>query len=190
MAFMKKPVAVLSLVVMVLMTAATPAADAADQSAQRGSTNAERYIRTPADPVRDQTSHEVPRDDGRWYAPECRWVGHRIVMALLRDDVLAADGFQHFYRDFDCPVRYLGRVFGCAVPFAGEAVPLLQQHVALCWQDANYTESARGDVDSTGAAEISSKAPTGKAKVPPPATTGINPPLNETGKSGTTYPKE
>ncbi|HZD26847.1 MAG TPA: hypothetical protein VE631_11335 [Alphaproteobacteria bacterium] len=72
---------------------------------------------------------------GRAQAPECSWVGERVVTALLRDDVIAADGFQRFYRTFGCPVDHLGRAFGCAVPFAGADAAGIDARVHACWRN-------------------------------------------------------
>lgn len=82
-------------------------------------------------------------------APECAWTGQRIVQALLRDDVIAADGFLDFYRGFGCPDGHLGRAFGCAVPLANaEAAPRRQQ-IAACWLDPD----SAGMLDSAARAE-------------------------------------
>lgn len=76
-------------------------------------------------------------------SPECAWTGQRIVMALLRDDVIAADGFLAFYSRFGCPDGHLGRAFGCAVPLANaEAAPKRQQ-IAACWLDPDAVAPAR-----------------------------------------------
>jgi len=68
-------------------------------------------------------------------SPECAWTGQRIVLALLRDDVLAADGFLGFYRRFGCPDGHLGRAFGCAVPLVNADSAPRRQHIAACWLD-------------------------------------------------------
>jgi len=76
-------------------------------------------------------------------SPECAWTGQRIVMALLRDDVIAADGFLSFYSRFGCPDGHLGRAFGCAVPLASaEAAPKRQQ-IAACWLDPDAAALAK-----------------------------------------------
>jgi hypothetical protein len=68
-------------------------------------------------------------------SPECAWTGQRIVLALLRDDVLAADGFLGFYSRFGCPDGHLGRAFGCAVPLVNADSAPRRQHIAACWLD-------------------------------------------------------
>jgi hypothetical protein len=74
---------------------------------------------------------------------ECSWTGQRIVMALLRDDVIAAEGFLGFYSRFGCPDGHLGRAFGCAVPLANaEAAPKRQQ-IAACWLDPDAVAPAK-----------------------------------------------
>lgn len=179
---MKKPAVVLGLVVALLALAPGAPTLAAEQAAERAPATAGRYIRTPA--PRPVNAHNADDPDkNRHEAPECRWIGHRIVLALLRDDVLAADGFQRFYDDFDCPVGYLAEVFGCAVPRAGDEVPILQQHVALCWQDPGYAAAATGDADGTAAG-------VGKAKPgAPKAPADGKPTTSEPAKPATTYPK-
>jgi hypothetical protein len=82
-------------------------------------------------------------------------------MALLRDDVIAADGFLGFYSRFGCPDGHLGRAFGCAVPVANaEAAPKRQQ-IAACWLDPDTAAlakaPARAEKEETKPGEAESK---------------------------------
>jgi hypothetical protein len=76
-------------------------------------------------------------------SPECAWTGQRIVMALLRDDVIAAEGFLGFYSRFGCPDGHLGRAFGCAVPLANAEAAPKRQHIAACWLDPDTAAPAK-----------------------------------------------
>jgi hypothetical protein len=79
-------------------------------------------------------------------SPECAWTGQRIVMALLRDDVIAAEGFLGFYSRFGCPDGHLGRAFGCAVPLANAEAAPKRQHIAACWLDPDTAALAKAPV--------------------------------------------
>ena len=66
----------------------------------------------------------------------CGWLGRRAVTVLLRDDLIAAEGFLDVYRRFDCPMPHLGLAFGCSVPAAGlESAEAMEDRVAACWID-------------------------------------------------------
>jgi len=70
-------------------------------------------------------------------APECRWLGRRILLVLLRDDLIAADGFTRFYATLGCPIDYIGPVFACVNPSA-QTPPgqNLEAQIDYCWQEA------------------------------------------------------
>lgn len=188
--FMNKIAIALSLVVVLVISEASlaVAAEAANNNAPSA---AGRYIRLPAAPpvtAPDEATAGEAMSVPREQAPECSWIGHRVVLALLRDDVLAADGFRQFYASFGCPTAFLGRAFGCAVPYADEEATLLMQYVDACWRDPNHATAAvvpaedtapAGDTDATepAAATPSEEAPAA------PAAPGVE------GKSDTTYPK-
>lgn len=71
-----------------------------------------------------------------WARPECRWLGTKTVRVLLRDDLIAGEGFHRFYRRFHCPTDRLGEALGCAVPAARvEDVQDLQRHIDTCWTE-------------------------------------------------------
>lgn len=66
----------------------------------------------------------------------CGWLGRRVVTVLLRDDLIAAEGFMDVYGRFDCPMPHLGLAFGCSVPAAGlESAEAMENRVAACWSD-------------------------------------------------------
>lgn len=75
-----------------------------------------------------------PRRDPRLDTRECSWVGKRTIRVLMRDDLIAAEGFLKFYNTFGCPVRYLGQAFGCslAVP-EGTAAREIENRIDACW---------------------------------------------------------
>jgi hypothetical protein len=69
-------------------------------------------------------------------APECRWLGRRAILVLLRDDMIAAEGFIRLYNNMGCPMDHLGQAFGCSVPVAQPtAGPAVEAQVDSCWRD-------------------------------------------------------
>jgi hypothetical protein len=71
---------------------------------------------------------------------ECSWLGQRLVRVLLRDDLIAAEGFHTFFNTFDCPTEHLARAFGCTIPAAGvEDMRDLEKHAATCWKNPSAT---------------------------------------------------
>jgi hypothetical protein len=79
---------------------------------------------------------EDPAPNEPWARAECRWIGTKTVRVLLRDDLIAGEGFHRFYRRFGCPTDRLGEALGCAVPAARvEDVQELQRHIDACWTD-------------------------------------------------------
>lgn len=79
---------------------------------------------------------EDPAPIEPWARAECRWLGTKTVRVLLRDDLIAGEGFHRFYRRFRCPTDRLGEALGCAVPAARvEDVQELQRHIDTCWTD-------------------------------------------------------
>ena len=187
---MNNTVIALSLVAVLVISEAT-SASAAEASGSNAPSSAGRYIRVPAAPPVD-ASAATPTDEAaarpREQAAECRWIGQRVVLALLRDDVLAADGFRQFYGGFDCPSAFLGRAFGCAVPHAEEEATALMQYVDACWRDPDHAaaavvpadaEAPAGDGDAAGAAAGSRPDDRPAAPAAP----------GDEGKPDTTYPK-
>jgi hypothetical protein len=84
----------------------------------------------PASPARQH-----PTGD-RSAQPDCAWTGKRTVQVLVRDDLIAADGFFKFYSAFGCPVPHLGAAFGCTVdePDLADA-KALDARIEACWDD-------------------------------------------------------
>jgi hypothetical protein len=75
----------------------------------------------------------TPKSDA---AAECRWLGRRILLVLLRDDLIATDGFMRLYATLGCPVDYIGPVFACVNP--GAQTPpgqTLEAQIDYCWQE-------------------------------------------------------
>ncbi len=69
-------------------------------------------------------------------AAECRWLGKRAILVLLRDDIIAGEGFTRLYTSMGCPLEHLGQAFGCAVPAAPPtAAPVMEAQVESCWRD-------------------------------------------------------
>ena len=67
---------------------------------------------------------------------ECRWLGKRAMLVLLRDDIIATEGFTRLYTSMGCPMEHLGQAFGCAVPAAqSTAAPNMEAQVESCWRE-------------------------------------------------------
>lgn len=65
---------------------------------------------------------------------QCAWIGKRTIRVLLRDDLIAADGFMRFYETFACPVRHLGDALGCSLGLADDAsADVIDRRVDRCW---------------------------------------------------------
>lgn len=102
---------------------------------------------TPARPIPPSREGVVPKSQNA----QCSWTGKRIVHVLLRDDLIAADGFMRFYETFGCPVTHLGDAFGCSIGLGDDApVEAVDERVDACWADP---ESA--DAPATGLPEES-----------------------------------
>lgn len=89
------------------------------------------------------TPPSKPRAPDRAGSAECAWLGHRAVSVLLRDDLIATEGFLRVYRRFDCPDQHLKAAFGCAVAAANrESRDEIERWVNVCWRnpDASYSE--------------------------------------------------
>lgn len=83
-----------------------------------------------------QTSEEAEETGAADNRAECAWLGKRTVRVLIRDDLIAAEGFYRFYQAFGCSPEHLGRAFACATPAADvEDHQELQKHAAECWND-------------------------------------------------------
>jgi hypothetical protein len=81
-------------------------------------------------PAADSSRPEPPQ------APECAWIGQRIVHLLARDDAVAANDFMPFYLRFGCPEERVGKAFGCIVRSGDGALQeMMAERVAKCWAD-------------------------------------------------------
>lgn len=81
-------------------------------------------------PAADASRPEPPQ------APECAWIGQRIVHLLARDDAVAANDFMPFYLRFGCPEERIGKAFGCIVRSGdGTLQEMMAERVAKCWAD-------------------------------------------------------
>jgi hypothetical protein len=75
----------------------------------------------------------TPRNES---APECRLLGRRAIIVLLRDDMIAAEGFIRLYTTFGCPMERLGLAFGCAIPAAPPTSGVnVDAVVDSCWRE-------------------------------------------------------
>ena len=84
----------------------------------------------PASPPRERTTalrHENA---------DCAWTGKRTVQVLVRDDLIAADGFFKFYNAFGCPVGHLSEAFSCTVDGLGDAdARAVEVRIETCWNN-------------------------------------------------------
>ncbi len=82
-------------------------------------------------------------------APECVWLGRRVVSLLWRDDLDTAFRHLDIYDRFGCPAGHIQATFRCLVKmgnFDPKAQDTLNGRVHSCWikpdQDAAPTPSA------------------------------------------------
>lgn len=68
--------------------------------------------------------------------PGCAWVAKRAMLALLRDDIVAANDYQEMYRSFVCSAVRLADAFGCVVAGgAPESAAEVREKIDVCWED-------------------------------------------------------
>ncbi|MFI5400978.1 MAG: hypothetical protein ACHQZQ_08015 [SAR324 cluster bacterium] len=82
-----------------------------------------------------RASGAAPRPES---AADCRWLGGRTILMLLRDDLIAADTFARLYAMWGCPVDHIGPAFACAVPLAQPPQnpnQNLEAQIDSCWLD-------------------------------------------------------
>lgn len=124
-------------------------------------------VAKPATPVRPGGTVD------RGEQPDCVWTGKRLVQVLVRDDLIAADGFFKFYNAFGCPVAHLGAAFSCTVDGLEQADPkTLDARIDACWADPTATPRAA----ESAMADESKPVPKSAEPDPKPG-------------SGTAYPK-
>jgi hypothetical protein len=89
-----------------------------------------------ADAAEAQKPKPKPVKSAPQAAPECGWIGKRIIQLLSRDDVVAAGEFRQFYVSFGCSEAHLGAAFGCAVEGAtgADSCAARPDCVDLCWR--------------------------------------------------------
>jgi hypothetical protein len=67
---------------------------------------------------------------------DCAWTGKRTVQVLVRDDLIAAEGFFKFYNAFGCPTQHLSEAFSCTVDgLANTDAQALEARIDACWSD-------------------------------------------------------
>ena len=77
-------------------------------------------------------------------APECMWLGRRVVGLLYRDDLDTAFRHLDLYDRFGCPGGHIQAAFRCLVrqgPIDTKAREVLNARVHACW--INPTEAAQ-----------------------------------------------
>jgi hypothetical protein len=156
------------------LDAGPAAADGARRLAQAG----------PAARPAPQQPHRAARpSDLRAATSECAWVGKRAVRVLMRDDLIAAEGFLKFYSAFGCPTRHLGQAFGCAVSSSDSgSAREVETRIEACWADPAQKATAAPRAPAPPPAAKPAPPPAGaKPKAPPPA------PSRD--PAATTYPK-
>jgi len=121
---------------------AAPAAEAPAEPERKPT-----VARRPVERLTDETPHGPDKEAK---APECAWVGKRVLSLLARDDVDAARQFYQFYTGFHCPTAHIGNSFGCIV--ADSLVPemkYLSLRIDTCWADpsAELPPMAESDVE-------------------------------------------
>lgn len=74
--------------------------------------------------------------DPRTQEADCAWVGKRTIRVLVRDDLIAAEGFMRFYTAFNCPVPHLSSAFACTFGGLKEMMEFgFEERVEACWAD-------------------------------------------------------
>lgn len=111
------------------------AGDRAEQSRQLD------IVRLQLRSVEGQLRGTTPAPRGEATA-ECKWLGKRTILTLLRDDLIAAEGLTRLYTGLGCPVGYLGQAFGCTVRAAQvEPKSNMEAPAEACWVDPKTTRS-------------------------------------------------
>lgn len=125
-------------------------------------------VPTPAAPLVKPVSPPRARTTAaRSGNADCGWIGKRTVQVLVRDDLIAADGFFKFYDAFGCPVRHLSEAFSCTVDgLDGADARAVELRIEACWDDpAARLEPAQPA--STGDAKADPNGGTADQKIDP-----------------------
>ena len=130
----------------------------------------------------------APKRDPRIDSQECTWVGKRTIRVLMRDDLIAADGFLKFYNAFGCPVRYLGQAFGCSLIGTSNAPAKdVEDRVDACWKNPAVKAAAAAAPPAAPASKPAAPAPKPMPKAVTPAPKPAPPPAKP--EPETAYPK-
>jgi hypothetical protein len=66
----------------------------------------------------------------------CTWIGNKILMSIIREDIVAANEMTTLYERFDCPKVHLRQSFDCAVTGSVPEKPeLVTARITACWLD-------------------------------------------------------
>ncbi len=125
-----------------------------------------------ADAAEAQKPKPKPVKSAPQAAPECGWIGKRIIQLLSRDDVVAAGEFRQFYVSFGCSEAHLGAAFGCAVEGAtgADSCAARPDCVDLCWLTPSASTLDKAPPPPAPAPTDKSGNPaSGKAKAAQPA---------------------
>ena len=76
--------------------------------------------------------------------PGCMWIAKRVMLALLRDDIVAASDWQDMYRNFVCPAVRLADAFSCVVSEGPpESAADTRERIDACWEDPAQTQGTK-----------------------------------------------
>jgi len=132
----------------------------------------------------------APKRDARIDSQECSWVGKRTIRVLMRDDLIAADGFLKFYNAFGCPVRHLGQAFGCSlIGTNGAPAKDVEDRVDACWKNPAAKPTAAAAPQAAPAAKPAAPAVKPMPKAVTPAPKPAPPPAKPKPEPETAYPK-
>ena len=85
--------------------------------------------------------------------PSCTWTGHRILMSLLREDIVAANDLFAVYDRFGCSMPWLRQAFDCLTTGAQpDDAPAVSANIAECWSDPAAAKAKTGVAPSSPSA--------------------------------------
>lgn len=94
----------------------------------------------------------------------CMWLAKRVMLALLRDDIVAANDYQDMYRSFVCPAVRLADSFSCVVlEGPPESAADMREKIDSCWEDPSQLRAAK----ALSAARRPAKSPPPSKPKPP-----------------------
>jgi hypothetical protein len=180
---------------------ASPPADQHPPAAQEAKPPAAQPQKEPApQPRRARAAKPKPKPKREPIidSQECTWVGKRTIRVLMRDDLIAADGFLKFYRVFGCPVQHLGKAFGCSlIGTSGAPAKAVEERVDVCWKDPEAQPATAAGTEpapqAAPPAKPAAKPAPPKAAPPPPKAAPppkpAPPPAKPKPEPETAYPK-